>query len=133
MEFDLDLRLVSAEFDETKIELDERDNVSGVLGLRGDVDEDWRGAFADAGAPDAPWRLEETADLSFGPIPIEDFPGRIGTLRQQIAAANESVQARRKDLMIAERIAEEKRLRARQLALETLGGVFGRRLSDRKI
>jgi hypothetical protein len=132
MDVDLDLRLVNAEFDESGIEIDERENVSGVLALRGDVDDDWRGAFAGSGPPDAPWMLEDSSALRFGPIPIEEFPGRIGALRQQIKAANESVQARRRDQAIAERIAEERHARARQLALETLGSVFGRRLSDRE-
>jgi hypothetical protein len=130
MDFDLDLRLVSAEFDESSIELDERENVSGVLALRGDVDDDWKEAFLGAGAPDAPWRLTDTPALEFGPIPIAEFAGRIGSLRQQIKDANESVQARRQDVALTERIAEERRARARQLALETLGSAFGRRLSD---
>ena len=133
MDFDLDLRLVSAEFEESRIEIDEGENVSGVLALRGNVDDDWRGAFAGFGPPDAPWRLEETSALQFGPIPIQEFAGRIRTLREQIKSANESVQASRHDLAIAERIAEERRARARQQALETLGGAFGRRLSDREI
>jgi hypothetical protein len=56
--------------------------------------------------------------------------GQIGCLREQIKAANESVQDGRHERAIAERISEERRDRARQLALDTLGGVFGRRLSD---
>lgn len=130
MDFDVDLRLVSAEYDESSIELDEQEHVSGVLSLRGNVDDDWRGAFVDSAPPDAPWRLEDASALQFGPIPIEEFAAKIGTLREQIKVANETVQSRRHELAIAERIAEERRARARQQALDTLGMVFGRRLSD---
>jgi hypothetical protein len=129
MDMDVDLQLVSAEFDESKIELDEEENVSGVLALRGNVDDDWREAFVGSGDPDAPWRLEGS-DLRFDQIPIGEFAARIGSLRKQINAANESVQVERRELAVAERIAQERRARARQLALQTLGNAFGRRLSD---
>ena len=132
MDYEVDTRLVSAEFDESKIELDEQENVSGVLALRGNVDDDWRDAFIGSSVTDAPWRLEGAA-LLFGPIPIEEFAGRIGSLRTQISAANESVEVARRKLAVAERIAEDKRARARQLALNTLGNAFGRRLSDGQV
>ena len=128
---DLNLRLVSAEFDESRIEVDDLDRVNGVLALRGNVDDDWRTAFADSAASDAPWELEDTA-LRFGPIPIEELADRIGALRDQIKTANESVRGRRYELEMAERVAEERRARTRDHALETLGRVFGRRLSGRE-
>jgi hypothetical protein len=96
-------RRYRAEFDESKIELDEQENVSGVLALRGNVDDDWKDAFIGLGVTDAPWRLEGAA-LLFGPVPIAEFDVRIKRLRTQINAANESVEVERRELAVAERI-----------------------------
>jgi hypothetical protein len=129
MDFDVDLRLVNAQFHESGIVVDEQENVTGVLALTGHVDDRWREAFAAATPSDAPWRLEDSA-LKFGPIPITEFEARLRSLREHIQAANSTVEGGRYEAAVADRIAQERHERARSEALEALGRTFGRRLSD---
>jgi hypothetical protein len=131
MDFNIDLRLVTAQFHESRVEIDEDENVSGVLALTGYVDEAWREAFTASTPVDAPWSVEDST-LRFGPIPIVDFAARVRTLRDHIHAANAGVEGARRELAVAEYIAEERRERARREALDALGKTFGRRLSDQE-
>ena len=129
MEFDVDLRLVSAQFHESNIVVDEHENVTGVLALTGHVDDRWRDAFTASAPADAPWALEDSS-LQFGPIPITEFEGRLRSLREHIQAANSCVEGDRYESAVADRIARDRRERARREALDVLGRTFGRRLSD---
>ena len=126
MEINLDL--VHASFDESSVALDAENNVSGVLTLTGTVDGDWIAAFDQSGPPDAPWRLEDGA-LSFGPIPAREFAAYLGTLRDQIKGANDSVEGVRHRDAMAQYLEAEERARAYALVMEALGNTFGRRLS----
>jgi hypothetical protein len=129
MEINLDLGLVSAQFDESNVTLDAENNVSGVLDLTGTVDADWIAAFDQSGPSDAPWKLEDAHTLSFGPIPVREVTGYLGALRTQINKANESVQLERHRRAMAEYLDAEERARAYQQAIDALSGLFGRRLS----
>jgi hypothetical protein len=126
---DVDLRLVAGQFHESRIDVDEQENVTGVLALTGTVDDRWVEAFTASGPSDAPWALDDST-LRFGPIPIGDFAARLRSLRAQIEAANGSVEAERYEAAVTQRVAQERRDRARREALEALGNTFGRRLSD---
>ena len=129
MEINLDLGLVSAQYDESKIQLDAAKSVSGVLSLTGVVDDAWRAAFEGSAPSDAPWQLEGTGELSFGPIPIQEFGTYLATLRNQITNANEGVHADRHKRAMAEYHNAEEYARAHRQALEALSNMFGRRLS----
>ena len=137
MEINLDLGLVDGQFDESRIELDAENRVSGVLVLSGVVDAEWIAAFDRSAPPDAPWKLEDTHTrrsddthtLSFGPIPVRELPAYLATLRNQIKAANQSVEGERHKRAMAEHLDAEERARAYQQAIQALSGVFGRRLS----
>ena len=137
MEINLDLGLVDGQFDESRIELDAENRVSGVLALSGVVDAEWIAAFDGSAPPDAPWTLEDTHTrrsddthtLSFGPIPVRELPAYLATLRNQIKAANKSVEGERHKRAMAEHLDAEERARAYQQAIQALSGVFGRRLS----
>ena len=129
MEINLELGLVSAQYDESKIHLDAAKSVSGVLTLTGVVDDEWRAAFEAAAPSDALWQLEGTGELSFGPIPIQEFAAYLATLRNQITNANESVHADRHKRAMAEYLDAEEYARAQRHALEALSNMFGRRLS----
>ena len=128
MDINLDLGLVSGEFDESAIELDDDKRVTGSLRLRGNVDDEWRTAFASAGSADAPWEVDDSPALRFGPIPIEEFVDRVGELRDQFKAANDSVQVQRHKAAMAAHIDAQERQRIRQQAVDTLSTVFSRRL-----
>ena len=129
MEINLNLGLVSAQFDESSVALDAENNVSGVLSLTGTVDGDWLAAFDQSGRPDVPWRVEDAHALSFGPIPVREFAASLGTLRSQIDSANKSVEGARHKRAMAEYLEAEERARAYRQAMEALGNTFGRRLS----
>ena len=129
MEINLDLGLVSAQYDESRINLDTENRVSGVLTLTGVIDADWRAAFEAAAPPEPLWHLEGAQELRFGPIPIQEFGAYLGTLRTQIAHANETVETPRHKRAMAEYLDAEERARAHRQAVEALGNVFGRRLS----
>jgi hypothetical protein len=131
MDMNLELHLVTGEFDESAIELDDDKRVTGTLRLRGDVDDDWRAAFASAGAGEAPWEVDVTGDtpvLRLGPIPIEEFADRVGELRDQVKEANASVEVPRHQAAMAAHIDALERQRIRQQAVDTLSTVFSRRL-----
>jgi hypothetical protein len=129
MDFDVDLRLVSAQYHEAGIVIDEQENVSGVLVLAGHVDDRWKEAFAASRPSEAAWTLEDSA-LHFGPIAITEFEGQLRSLRQHIQAANSGVEGDRYQAAVSERLAQERQDRVRREALEVLGRTFGRRLSD---
>jgi hypothetical protein len=129
MEINLDIGLVNAQYDESKIHLDAENSVSGILLLTGVVDAEWREAFAQSAPEDAPWQLEEAQELRFGPIPIHEFGAYLATLRNQITQANESVHADRHKRAMAEYLDAEERARAHRQAIEALSNMFGRRLS----
>ena len=128
MDINLDLGLVSGEFDESAIELDDDKRVTGLLRLRGNVDDEWRAAFARAGSADTPWEVDDTPALRFGPIPIDEFANRVGELRDQFKAANASVEVHRHQAAMAAHIDAQERQRIRQQAVDTLSTVFSRRL-----
>ena len=130
MEITLNLDLVSAQFDESKIQLDSENSVSGVLTLTGVVDAEWVAVFDVSGPPDAPWRLEDSQTLSFGPIPVREFGAYLAKLRSQITEANDSVEGERHKRAMAEYLDAQERARAYQQAVEALSNVFGRRLSS---
>ena len=130
MEINLDLGLVNGQFDESNVALDAEHNVSGVLGLTGTVDADWIAAFDRSGPPDAPWKLEGAQALSFGPIPVREFAGYLGTLRSQINKANESVEVERHKRAMSAYLEAEERARAHRQAIDALSNLFGRRLSS---
>jgi hypothetical protein len=130
MEINLNLGLVNAQFDESNVSLDADNNVSGLLSLTGTVDANWIAAFDQSGPPDAPWKLEDTHALSFGPIPVREFAAYLGTLRSQINQANESVEVERHKRAMAEYIEAEERARAYRQAIDALSDLFGRRLSN---
>jgi hypothetical protein len=130
MEITLNLGLVSAQFDESNVALDADMNVSGVLSLTGVVDGDWLAAFVAAGSPDAPWALDDTTAVRFGPIPVKEFSASVLTLRNQLNAANESVERDRHRRAMAAHLEAEERERAHRQAIEALSSVFGRRLSS---
>jgi hypothetical protein len=129
MEINLNLGLVSAQFDESSIELDAENRVNGVLTFTGVVDAEWVEAFELSAPLDAPWRLEGTQALRYGPIPPRDLVGCLASLRDQIKQANESVQDERHRRAMAAYIDEQERARAYQQAIDALSSVFGRRLS----
>ncbi len=64
MEINLNLGLVTAQFEESNIELDADFNVGGVLTLSGFVDNEWVAAFDESGPADAPWKLDRMRTLS---------------------------------------------------------------------
>lgn len=128
MEMNLDLGLVAAQFDESNVCLDADMNVTGILSLSGVVDDDWSSAFDEASPKDALWTLDAST-IRFGPIPAREFPACAVSLRNQINAANESVQLERHKRAKAAYIDAEERAQARRQAIEALGSVFGRRLS----
>jgi hypothetical protein len=129
MEINLDLGLVNAQFDESSVALDVDHNVSGVLGLTGNVDDDWIAAFDQSGPSDVPWMVEDGQTLRFGPIPAGEFAAVIATLRGQINSANKHVEAARHKRAMAERLEAEQRAQIHRQVMETLGSTFGRRLS----
>jgi hypothetical protein len=128
MEINLDLGLVSGQFDESNVDLDADMNVTGTLSLTGAVDEDWVAAFEAAGPADAPWGLDDTGALRFGPIPVREFAACVVMLRNQINAANESVEVDRHKQAMAAFLDAEERARAHRQAIDALSSVFGRRL-----
>jgi len=130
MEINLDLGLVSGQFDESNVSVDADLNVVGVLSLTGVVDEEWRAAFDAAAAADAAWTLDDTPAVRFGPIPAREFPAHVARIRKQIGAANESVESDRHRHAMAEFLEVQERARAHQQAIDALGSVFGRRLSS---
>jgi hypothetical protein len=130
MEISLNLGLVSAQFDESNVALDDDMNVTGLLSLTGAVDDDWRAAFEAAAPPDAPWALDDTTALRFGPIAVREFAACVLTLRNQINAANESVEGARHKRALAAYLEAEERAQAHRQAIEALSSVFGRRLSS---
>ncbi len=129
MEINLDLDLVSAQFEEANVLVDSDGNVSGVLSLTGTVDDEWVAAFDASAPPEAPWTLDTPHELHFGPIPVREFAGYLAALRNQINKANEGVQVERHRRAMSAYIDAEERARARRQALDALGNVFGRRLS----
>jgi hypothetical protein len=129
MEINLNLGLVSGQFEESNIEVDVDFNVVGVLGLSGFVDDEWVAAFDESGPADAPWKLVDAESLSFGPIPVRELAGYLATLRSQINEANTKVEVERHRRAMAEYLDAEERARAHRQAIEALGNVFGRRLS----
>jgi hypothetical protein len=129
MEINLNLGLVSGQFEESNIEVDVDFNVAGVLGLSGVVDDEWVAAFDESGPADAPWKLVNAESLSFGPIPVRELAGYLATLRSQINEANTKVEVERHRRAMAEYLDAEERARAHRQAIEALGNVFGRRLS----
>ena len=129
MEINLNLGLVSAQFEESNVEIDAEGNVSGVLNLSGTVDDESIAAFGASGPADAPWTIEGTDALRFGPIPVRELPGPLGTLRAQINQANEKVEAERHRRAMEAYLAAEERERAYRQAIDALGSMFGRRLS----
>ena len=128
MENNLNLGLVNAQFHDSNVSVDEDMNVVGVLGLTGVVDDEWIAAFREAGPPDAAWTVDDTLAIRFGPIPARDFAGCVATLRQQINAANASVEGERHRRAMAAFLEAEQRARAHQQAIDALSSVFGRRL-----
>ncbi len=129
MEINLDLALVGAEFDESSVTVDDDMSITGVLHLTGNVDAEWVAAFGQSAPPDVPWRLEEGNVLGFGPMPLREVAGYLGTLRSQINKANESVQVERHRRAMAEYLEAEERARAYRQAMDALSGLFSRRLS----
>ena len=129
MEINLDLGLVGVEFDESSVTVDDDMSISGVLHLTGTVDEEWLAAFGESAPPDVPWRLEDGNALGFGPIPLREVAGYLGTLRSQVNKANESVQGERHRRAMAEYLEAEERARAYRQAMDALSGLFSRRLS----
>jgi hypothetical protein len=129
MEINLNLGLVSGQFEESNIEVDVDFNVAGVLGLSGVVDDEWVAAFDESGPADAPWKLVNAESLRFGPIPVRELAGYLATLRSQINEANTKVEVERHRRAMAEYLDAEERARAHRQAIEALGNVFGRRLS----
>ena len=92
------------------------------------VDE-WLAAFGESAPPELPWRLEGGNALGFGPIPLREIAGYLGTLRSQVNKANESVQGERHRRAMAEYLDAEERARAYRQAMEALSGLFSRRLA----
>ena len=129
MDINLNLGLVSGQFEESNIEVDVDFNVAGVLGLSGVVDDEWVAAFDESGPADAPWKLVNAESLRFGPIPVRELAGYLATLRSQINEANTKVEVERHRRAMAEYLDAEERARAHRQAIEALGNVFGRRLS----
>ena len=129
MEINLNLGLVTAQYEESNIEVDVDFNVGGLLTLSGVVDDEWVAAFADSGPADAPWKLVDAQSISFGPIPVRELAGYVATLRSQINDANTKVEVERHRRAMAEYLDAEERARAHRQAIEALGIVFGRRLS----
>jgi hypothetical protein len=130
MEINLDLGLVNGQFDESNVRVDADMNVSGVLSLSGLVDDEWSAAFDAAAPPEAPWTLDDTPAIHFGPIPVREFSAQVARLRKQIAAANESVESERHRRAMAAHIDAQERERAHRQAIDALSSVFGRRLSS---
>ena len=129
MEINLNLGLVTAQFEESNVELDADFNVGGVLSLSGVVDDEWVAAFDESGPADAPWKLVDGDSVGFGPIPVRELPGYVSALRNQINEANAKVEVERHRRAMAEYVDAEERARAFRQAIEALGNVFGRRLS----
>jgi hypothetical protein len=129
MDINLDLDLVSAQFEEPNVDVDADGNVSGVLSLTGTVDDEWIAAFDASMPPEAPWKLEAPDALRFGPIAVRELAGYLAALRGQINKANEGVEVERHRRAMSAYIDAEERARARRQALDALGSVFGRRLS----
>jgi hypothetical protein len=129
MEINLNLGLVTAQFEESNVELDAEFNVGGVLSLSGVVDDEWVAAFDESGPADAPWKLVGGDSLGFGPIPVRELPGYVTALRNQINEANAKVEVERHRRAMAEYLDAEERARAHRQAIEALSNVFGRRLS----
>lgn len=129
MEINLNLGLVTAQYEESNIEVDVDFNVGGLLTLSGIVDDEWVAAFADSGPADAPWKLVDAQSIRFGPIPVRELAGYVATLRSQINDANTKVEVERHRRAMAEYLDAEERARAHRQAIEALGIVFGRRLS----
>ena len=75
-------------------------------------------------AVEVPWRLEEGNALGFGPIPLREVAGYLGTLRSQVNKANESVQGERHRRAMAEYLDAEERARAYRQAMDALSGLF---------
>ncbi len=129
MEINLNLGLVSGQYEESNIEVDVDFNVVGILTLSGVVDDEWVAAFDESGPADAPWTLVDAECLRFGPIPVRELAGYVATLRSQINDANRKVEVERHRRAMAEYLDAEERARAHRQAIEALGNVFGRRLS----
>ena len=129
MEINLDLGLVGVEFDESSVTVDDDMSISGVLHLTGTVDAEWLAAFGQSAPSEVPWRLEDGNALGFGPIPLREVAGYLGTLRSQVSKANESVQGERHRRAMAEYLDAEERARAYRQAMDALSGLFSRRLS----
>ena len=97
------------------------------------VDEEWLAAFGQSTPPEVPWRLEDGNALGFGPIPLREVAGYLGTLRSQVNKANESVQGERHRRAMAEYLDAEERARAYRQAMDALSGLFSRRLSSLEV
>ena len=129
MEVNLNLGLVTAQFEESNVEIDADFNVGGVLTLSGVVDDEWVAAFDESAPADAPWKLVDGDSVSFGPIPVRELPGYVSALRNQINEANTKVEVERHRRAMAEYLDAEERARAYRQAIDALSTVFGRRLS----
>ena len=133
MEINLDLDLVGAEFDESSVTVDDDMSIRGVLHLKGTVDAEWLAAFGESAPLEVPWRLDDGNVLLFGPLPLREVAGYLGTLRSQINKANDSVQGERHRRAMAEYLDAEERARAYRQAMEALSGLFHRRLSTLEV
>ena len=129
MEINLNLGLVTAQYEESNVEIDADFNVAGLLTLSGVVDDEWAAAFDELQPADAPWKLVDAESVTFGPIPVRELPGYVSALRNQINEANAKVEVERHRRAMAQYLDAEERARAHRQAIEALGNVFGRRLS----